>query len=147
MTSPILALREAILADVQTDAALAALMGGVVRLHEEPPRAAEPVYAVFGDAAARDWSTGSEEGHAHEAVIVVWAREGGARSALDAAARLEALLHESALTLDGHRLVSLRVVALETARDDKTSLSRATLRLTALTEVVLTQPSPFSGGG
>jgi hypothetical protein len=136
MTSPILALRAAILAHAQADATLAALMGGTVRLHDEPPRAAEPVYAVFGDAAARDWSTGSDEGHAHEAAIVVWAREGGARSGLDAAARLAALLHEAALTLDGHRLVSLRVAALETARDDKTGLARATLRLTALTEVL-----------
>ncbi len=56
-----------------SDAALAALMGGTVRLYDEPPRAAEPVYAVFGDAAARDWSTGSDAGHAHEAAIVVWA--------------------------------------------------------------------------
>ena len=136
MTSPILALRGAILAHVQADAALAALMGGAVRLHDEPPRAAEPVYAVFGDAAARDWSTGSDAGHAHEAAIVVWAREGGARTALDVAARFSALLHEAALTLDGHRLVSLRVAAFETARDDRTGLARATLRLTALTEVV-----------
>lgn len=136
MTSPILALRAAILAHAQADATLAALMGGTVRLHDEPPRAAEPVYAVFGDAAARDWSTGSDEGHAHEAAIVVWAREGGARSGLDAAARLAMLLREAALILDGHRLVSLRVTALETARDDKTGLARATLRLTALTEVV-----------
>jgi hypothetical protein len=136
VTHTILALRGAILAHVQADTMLAALMGGAVRLHDEPPRAAEPVYAVFGDAAARDWSTGSDAGHAHEAAIVVWAREGGARAALDAAARLEALLHEAALTLDGHRLVSLRVTALETTRDDKTNLARVTLRITALTEVV-----------
>lgn len=135
MTSPLLALRGAILARARADAALAALMGGAVRLHDEPPRAAEPVYAVFGEAAARDWSTGSDRGHAHEATIVVWAREGSARSALDAAARLEALLHEAA-PLDGHRLVSLRVVAVEAARDDKAGLARVTVRLEALTEVV-----------
>ncbi len=136
ITNPILALRGAILAHVQTDAALAALMGGTVRLYDEPPRASEPVYAVFSDAAARDWSTGSDAGHAHEAAVVVWAREGGARSGLDAAARLAALLHDTALPLDGHRLVSLRVAAIETARDDKTGLARATVRLTALTEAL-----------
>ena len=136
MTSPLLALRGAILARAQDDAALAALMGGTVRFYDEPPRAAEPVYAVFGDAAARDWSTGSDQGHDHEAAIVVWAGEGCARSGLDAAARLATLLHEAALTFDGHRLVSLRVTAVETARDDKTGLARATVRLAALTEVV-----------
>jgi hypothetical protein len=45
MTSPILALRAAILAAAQGDAELASLMGGAVRIHDEPPRAAEPVYA------------------------------------------------------------------------------------------------------
>jgi hypothetical protein len=43
MTSPILALRAAILTTLEADAALALLMGGSVRLHDEPPRAAEPV--------------------------------------------------------------------------------------------------------
>ncbi|MFL5171850.1 MAG: DUF3168 domain-containing protein, partial [Microvirga sp.] len=48
MSGPILALRAAILAHLLGDAELAALMGGTVRLYDEPPRAAEPVYAVFG---------------------------------------------------------------------------------------------------
>ena len=136
MTGPILALRGAILGRAQADPMLAALMGGTVRLHDETPRAAEPVYAVFGEAAARDWSTGSDAGHAHEAAIVVWGAPGSACMALDAAARLADLLHEADLTLDGHRLVSLRVAAMETGRDDKTGFARAVLRLTALTEVV-----------
>ena len=63
MTSPILALRAAILATVEADAALAALMGGSVRLHDEPPRAAAPVYAMFGEATASDASTSTERGH------------------------------------------------------------------------------------
>ena len=136
MTCPILALRGAILGRAQADPTLAALMGGTLRLYDEPPRAAEPVYAVFGEASARDWSTGSDEGHAHEAAIVVWGAAGSARTALDAATRLAGLLHEAALPLDGHRLVSLRVAAVETGRDAATGLTRAVLRLTALTEMV-----------
>ena len=136
MTSAVLALRGAILARCQADAALAALMGGGVRLYDEPPRAAEPVYAVFGDAAARDWSTGSDQGHAHEAAIVVWAKAGSARSALDLAVRLEALLHEAALPLDGHRLVTLRVADMDVRREGGTNLARVTLRLRAVTEVI-----------
>ena len=57
MSGPILALRRAILAVADGDADLAALMGGRVRLHDEPPRAAEPVYGVFGSTTALDWST------------------------------------------------------------------------------------------
>ena len=52
MSGPILVLRAAILSHLSGDAELATLMGGTVRLYDEPPRAAEPVYAVFGDAAA-----------------------------------------------------------------------------------------------
>lgn len=56
MTSPLLALRGAILDRIADDAALAALMGGEVRLYDEPPRGAQPVYTVFGDGQARDES-------------------------------------------------------------------------------------------
>jgi hypothetical protein len=52
--SPLLALRAGILARLGGDAALAALMGGVVRLYDEPPRGATPVYALFGDGEVRD---------------------------------------------------------------------------------------------
>jgi hypothetical protein len=74
MSGPILTLRAAILAHLAADAELAILMGGGLRLHDEAPRAAEPVYAVFGDAAARDWPSDGTRGHEHEAAIVVWAK-------------------------------------------------------------------------
>jgi hypothetical protein len=135
MTSPILALRAAILATAQGDVELANLMGGAVRLYDEPPRAAEPVYAVFGDASARDWSTASDRGHEQEAAIIVWGQEGSARTALLAADRLSVLLDGVAPILSGHRLVNLRVSATEAARDSKTGLARVTLRLRAVTEV------------
>lgn len=136
MPGPILALRAAILARLSADAGLATLMGGALRLYDEPPRAAEPLYAVFGDAAARDWSADASAGHEHEAAIVVWAKPGSARSALDAAERMAELLHDQALALAGHRLVLLRVTARESARDERTNLARATLRLRALSEII-----------
>jgi Protein of unknown function (DUF3168) len=135
MTSPILALRAAILAAAQGDAELAGLMGGAVRFYEEPPRAAEPVYAVFGDVRARDWSTGSDRGHEQDLSITVWAKEGSARSALVVAERLSAVLDGAALILDGHRLVHLRVGEIDARRDNHVNLARAGLRLRAVTEV------------
>ena len=135
MTSPILALRAAILNLTQADPELANLMGGAVRLHEEVPRAAEPVYAVFGDATARDWSTASDRGHEQDAAIIV-AAEGSAKTALLAAERIAALLDGAAPALDGHRLVSLRVREIDVGRDGSTNLARVTLRLRALTEMI-----------
>jgi len=136
MTSPILALRRAILDVASTDAELRSLMGGSLRLYDEPPRAAEPLYALFGDASATDWSTDLDRGHEQSLNIVVWSERGGARTALVAAERFAAILDEAALTLDGHRLVNLRVTALSSARDKDTQLTRVTLNLRAVTEVV-----------
>lgn len=133
---PILALRAAILAAGEADAELASLMGGALRLHDEPPRAAEPVYAAFGDVAATDWSTDSARGHDQAATLVIWAREGSARSALLAAERFASLLHDADLPLAGHRLVLCRVTEVAAGRDDATGLARVTVRLRAVTEVL-----------
>jgi hypothetical protein len=135
MTSPVLALRRAILETAEADAELKELMGGALRLHDEPPRAAEPVYALFGDVTAGDWSTDFDRGHEQDLSLVVWAEPGSARSALGVAERFAALLDDAPLTLDGHRLVNLRVTEIASARDKDTQLTRVTLRLRAVTEV------------
>ena len=135
MTSPVLALRPAILATADADAQLHALMGGTLRLYDEPPRGAEPVYALFADARATDWSTDHDRGHEQSLGIVVWSEPCGARSALAVAERFAAILDDASLALDGHRLVNLRVTELASERDRDSGLTRVTLRLRAVTEV------------
>ena len=49
--SPLLALRAGLIARFSADAGLAALLGGHVRLYDEPPRGAPPVYALWEEAA------------------------------------------------------------------------------------------------
>jgi hypothetical protein len=136
MTSPVLSLRRAIIEAAAADAELRALMGGLLRLYDEPPRAAEPVYAVFGDVKAADWSTDLDRGHEQNLGIVVWSERGGARAALAVAERLAAILDDAPLALDGHRLINLRVTELASERDEDTQLVRVTLRLRAVTEAV-----------
>jgi hypothetical protein len=145
MTSPILALRAAIIARAEADAELVALMGGRLRLYDEPPRAAEPVYVLFGTVTAADWSTDLDRGHEQDLSLVVWSREGSARSGLEVAERLAALLDQADLLPAGHRLVNLRVTAIAAARDDKAGLARVTVRLRAVTEVVLGEWRVASG--
>jgi hypothetical protein len=135
MTSPILALRLAILDAAESDAELKALMGGALRLHDEPPRAAEQVYALFGDVTAEDWSTDFDRGHEQDLTLVIWAERGSARTALAAAERLSEILDDASLTLEAHRLVNLRVTELASTRDKDTQLARVTLRLRAITEM------------
>jgi hypothetical protein len=136
MTSPLLALRAAILAACAGDPALGGLMGGAGRIHDEPPRGEDPLYAQFGPAELRDLSTSSDRGHEQDLSIVVWAVPGSGASALAVAARMADLLEDSDLGLSGHRLVNLGVRALEVDRDRDSNLVRVTLRLRAVTEVV-----------
>lgn len=137
MTSPVLALRRALLDVAGADVELTSLMGGSLRLHDEPPRGAEPVYALFGDVTAKDWSTDFDRGHEQDLGIVVWAVRGSAGKALAVAERLAAILDDAPLALDGHRLVNLRVTELAARRDRDTQLQRVTLRLRAVTEVAV----------
>lgn len=135
MSDAILALRKAVHALLSADAGLTTLLGGA-RIHDEPPRAARGVYVVFGDVEALDWSTGSDRGCEQSLRLVVWAGDSAsAVKVLEAGARIEALLHEAAPTLAGHRLINLRGTASAMARDDKTGLQRLTLTFRAVTEM------------
>jgi hypothetical protein len=135
MSAPALALRAAIRARCLADAVLAGLMGGLVRLYDEPPHGAQPVYALFGDAETRDWSSSRDRGHEHLVTLVVWAAPGSAASGLAVADRLATLLDDAPLEPAGHRLVHMVVTATESTRDTETGLTRITLRLRAVTEI------------
>ncbi|WP_457108418.1 DUF3168 domain-containing protein [Methylobacterium sp. P5_C11] len=134
--SPLLALRAGMIARFGADPALAALLGGRVRLYDEPPRGTLPVYALFGDAEIQDDSVDGSERHRHRHAIVVIARPGSVRTALDAAERMAALLQDVAMPLAGCRLVTLRVRAIAAHRDARTGEARATLTVEAVTETV-----------
>jgi hypothetical protein len=132
--SPLLALRAGLIARFAPDSALAALLGGRVRLYDEPPRGALPVYALFEDAAIEDDSVDGAERHRHSHAIAVIAKPGSVRTALDAAERMAALLADTAMPLAGCRLVTLRVKAIRAHRDDRTGEARASLAIEAVTE-------------
>ncbi len=145
-SNPLLALRAGLLARLAGDRPLAALMGGGLRVYDEPPRGAAPVYALFGQAEVRDDSVDGARRHRHAFALAVLAKPGSARSALDAAARIAALLDDAALALSGHALVFLRLVSLASARDERTGEARTTLSFEAVTEVAAATP-PNTGAG
>jgi Protein of unknown function (DUF3168) len=131
---PIMVLRKAILAHLQANASLGALMGGTLRLHDEAPRAAKDIYATFGDASVEDWSTATTTGHVHKLAIVVWSKPGSARNALEVAEAMASLLDDTPLTMSGHRLVLLAITSVALDRDARSQLGRTTVQLKALTE-------------
>jgi hypothetical protein len=58
------------------------------------------------------------------------------RTALDAAARMAALLAPADMPLQGCRLVTMRVSALKASRDARTGEARASLTVEAVTETL-----------
>lgn len=136
MSDAILALRAAIQARLEGDAALTALVGPG-RIHDEAPRAARGLYVVHGEVEARDWSTGSDRGCEQELSLVVWAADSASsRQALAAAHAVAAALDEAALALEGHRLVDLRWLSSRLAREPRSGLGHVTIRFRAVTETL-----------
>lgn len=133
--SPVVALRKAMRAALLADPALNAALGAPA-IYDEAPREAKPPYVTFGDALSRDWSTGADTGAEQFVVLNIWSTQRGLHQALDIADRVRALLIDAALTLDGHHLVNLRLVSIETKRDNNGRFARASLRLRATTEAM-----------
>lgn len=134
MIDAVIVVRRALQAALLADAPLLALLGGP-RIHDEAPRAATGPYVVHGDVEARDWSTGTDLGCEQTIRLVVWAGKGSeSGAALVIAGRLGTVLQDAALSVDGHRLVQLRVSGLDLGRDSRTGLSRATVTLRCVTE-------------
>jgi hypothetical protein len=133
--SPLFALKRAIHARLVGDAPLLALLGGP-RVYEEAAKGLAAPYLVFGEARLRDWSTVSDRGHEHALTVDALAADPGALAVLALAERVETLLHDAPLPLDGHRLVNLTVIGIDLRRDGREPIRRAVTRLRAVTEVL-----------
>lgn len=131
--SPLYALQKAVFARLAGDAELTTLLGGA-RIHDAVPRNAAAPYLHLGEATARDWSTSTEAGCEIRFAVVAVSDEAGRGQALAAAERVRLLLHDAALSLDGHRLVNLRHLSTETKRAHEARGRRAELRFRAVTE-------------
>ncbi len=135
MIDAVLSVRRAIQARLAADAALAALLGGPGRVHDQPPRGQKGLYVVHGDVEARDWSTGTDGGCEQRLALVVWAASPTeSAAALAAAGRVGALLHDAPLEPDGQRCVNLRQTGLDVSRDARSGLLRVVVRLRCVTE-------------
>ena len=128
-----IALRKAMRERLLANAALLARLGAQ-RVYDEAPRAAPTPYVTFTRVQSRDWSTMTDRGSEHFLTLDVWSSRPGAYEALELAALVAAELDDAPLTLDGHRLISLRCLDTETGRENANRFVRARLRMRAVTE-------------
>ncbi|WP_160005464.1 DUF3168 domain-containing protein [Rhizobium sp. 18055] len=89
---------------------------------------------VIGDWTVSDYSTATEQSDEHRLTLEIWTDAAGRRQTEIIAARLHALLHDRALDLEGHHLVSLLYLLTQTRREPKTRLHVAEMRFRAVTE-------------
>jgi hypothetical protein len=122
------------IAHLVSDVGLVAMLGGP-KAFDEAPRSVEPPYIVFADAQLRDWSTQSSRGAEQFITLSVFSTQRGFREALDLGQRIVDLLDEAPLILQGHSLIDLRFVAMESKREQNGRFARVNLRLRATTEV------------
>lgn len=135
LDSPALALRAAIHAALVADTALVELLGAP-RVHDVPPGDADFPFVTLGEAVVADWSTATEAGSEQALTLHVFSRSGGRAEAFAIAARLQEVLHDAALALDGHRLANLRATTAEVRRESDGRTFRALVRFRAVTEPV-----------
>lgn len=135
MTHPIISLQGALVAALNEDAALTALIGESA-VFDAPPKGAAPPYVVVArhDAAARDGDLAP--GHEHRVVLQVWVAEASRRALLEIVERVVAVATsaplsgaELAVTLAAH-------VRTETQIDGRTGRARAAVTLRFLSEAV-----------
>lgn len=133
MASPCTALQAAILDRLAADPALLALLGGARIYDHVPQRAAFPFLSV-GASSVRDWSTATEPGHEHTLTLNAWSRHRGRAELYAITDAIAAALEPADLTLDGHRLINLRVEQTAYRREGDGETFAATISLRAVTE-------------
>lgn len=133
--SPVVALRKAMRAYVFDDEAIVAALGGE-KLFDDAPRGTEPPYALFAETQLRDWSADQSPGAEQFITLAVVSTARGFATALAIAEKIARRLDEAELTLQGHHLVDLRFLSMETRRDQNGRFARVNLRFRALTEAL-----------
>lgn len=133
------ALQGAIYARLRAQAALVPFLGSPPRVYDAAP--ADPVhpFLTFGRCESRPWGgsgdgAGVREGAEIALTLTCVSRFGGSEEAKAVAGVLRTVLHDAALTLDGHRLVSLRVTYTDTFRAADSRLTLGLVRLRAVVE-------------
>lgn len=134
--SPDLALHKALLDHLRADPDLIPLLGDPPRVHDQPPAERTYPLVVFGRAEARPWGGLEGEGLEQVLTLTCLSRFDGAEEAKAIVAALRARLHNAALTLDGHRLVNLRVTYGDVFRSPDAGVFQGVTRLRAVTEPV-----------
>ena len=129
------ALEKAIVQHLRADATLTGLLGGT-KVYDHAPRREQPPYITVGDMETTAWDTFRARGHQHRLTLHVWTDHRGRYQAFRILHRLDELLDEAPLMLEGgHLLVSLRTTFWTALPDPNGRHLRGLIRLRAITHI------------
>ena len=128
------ALQQALLTKLKENADLAVLLGNPPRVYDEPPADLVYPYVSLGRSETRPWGGLDGEGLEHVLSLTVVSVFGGSEEAKAVMALVRLSLHGAALSLDGHRLINLRVTYADLFKAADWRSTYGVLRLRAVTE-------------
>ncbi len=133
MSSSALALQQSIFAELRGHPVIVALLGGG-RIYDHVPQPAPYPYVSFGQSVVRDADTSTESGDEHLLTLHIWSRAEGRTETHALIDAVRSALHQQALTLAGHRLITLRHEFSEARREPDGDTIHGLVRLRAVTE-------------
>ena len=128
------ALQQALLTKLRGNGDLKALLGNPPRVYDEPPADLVYPYVSLGRSETRPWGGLDGEGLEHVLNLTVVSVFGGSEEAKAVMALVRLSLHGAALSLDGHRLINLRVTYADLFKAADWRSTYGVLRLRAVTE-------------
>jgi hypothetical protein len=135
MTSPGLALQQAMRSALLARSELKTLLGGA-HVFDELPRGAKAPFVAFTALETRDWSTADQKAHEHFVTLEVATNSRSRDDAQAIAQEIENALDGVTLTLEGHHLINQRVIFTNVTRTKSTENFGAVLRFRAATEPI-----------
>jgi hypothetical protein len=105
MSSPIVAIKQALRDWLLLDAGLLAMLREPKIFADQPKHAAYP-HVAFIHAVARENGTSSDDGHVIEMTLGIWSRHQGSEESLQIAAAIDQRLAIVPAIMNDHRLIS-----------------------------------------
>lgn len=127
-------LQAAVIAALNADAALVALLGDAELILDHVPAERTFPFVAVGRTAARDWSTDDRAGEEQLITLRCWSRETGRAEVLALAERVTAALSLLAGVAGDTRIVAFLPVTNDHGYEPADLAWRATLRFRAFTE-------------
>ena len=133
MTDASLSLQRAIYAHLLADAGVKALIGDPARVYDDPPVGAVFPYLTLGEAKTRTLA-GVEGGVEHDIRLYAFSKYAGRLEIKQIMGAAYDALHDAALALQDHQLISLRFVFGDAFRRIDGETYQAVSRFRAVTQ-------------